>query len=75
MRRLMRAASEAGSWVVHFPEGATCSPNKRIMSAAVADIVTDPGHPARPWRRTARSDLYDRHRVGRDPRSDGRTGF
>jgi len=32
MRRLMREAREAGARLIHFPEGATCSPNKRIMS-------------------------------------------
>ena len=31
-RRLMREAYEAGAQLVHFPEGATCAPNKRIMS-------------------------------------------
>lgn len=33
MRRLMREAHNAGARLVHFPEGATCWPNKRIMSA------------------------------------------
>jgi hypothetical protein len=32
MRDLMRQARMAGARLVHFPEGATCSPNKRIMS-------------------------------------------
>jgi predicted amidohydrolase len=32
MRRLMRQAHEAKARLVHFPEGATCFPNKRIMS-------------------------------------------
>ncbi|WP_209791312.1 carbon-nitrogen hydrolase family protein [Ensifer adhaerens] len=32
MRRLMRDARAAGARLIHFPEGATCSPNKRIMS-------------------------------------------
>lgn len=32
MRRLMEDAHEAGARLIHFPEGATCSPNKRIMS-------------------------------------------
>lgn len=32
IRRLMREAHEAGARLVHFPEGATCSPHKRIMS-------------------------------------------
>ncbi|WP_028004546.1 carbon-nitrogen hydrolase family protein [Sinorhizobium meliloti] len=34
MRRLMREAHTAGARLIHFPEGATCSPNKRIMSEA-----------------------------------------
>lgn len=33
MRRLMRETRQAGARLLHFPEGATCSPNKRIMSA------------------------------------------
>lgn len=33
MRRLMREAQKASVRLIHFPEGATCSPNKRIMSA------------------------------------------
>ncbi|RYG00076.1 MAG: carbon-nitrogen hydrolase family protein [Caulobacteraceae bacterium] len=32
MRSLMRRARQAGARLIHFPEGATCSPNKRIMS-------------------------------------------
>lgn len=32
MRRLMREARRAGARLVHFPEGAVCCPNKRIMS-------------------------------------------
>lgn len=32
MRRLMRNAQEAGARLIHFPEGTTCWPNKRIMS-------------------------------------------
>lgn len=33
MRHLMRQAHNAGAKLVHFPEGATCFPNKRILSA------------------------------------------
>ncbi|MGF6156663.1 putative amidohydrolase [Ensifer sp. KUDG1] len=33
IRQLMRQAHRAGARVVHFPEGATCFPNKRIMSS------------------------------------------
>ncbi|MBD9623185.1 MULTISPECIES: carbon-nitrogen hydrolase family protein [Ensifer] len=32
IRHLMREAHRAGARVLHFPEGATCFPNKRIMS-------------------------------------------
>ncbi|HEV7319033.1 MAG TPA: carbon-nitrogen hydrolase family protein [Ensifer sp.] len=32
MRVLMRQARDAGARLLHFPEGATCAPNKRIMS-------------------------------------------
>lgn len=34
VQELMRQASQAGARVIHFPEGATCSPHKRIMSVA-----------------------------------------
>jgi predicted amidohydrolase len=33
LRQLMRDAAAAGARLVHFPEGATCFPNKRVMSA------------------------------------------
>jgi predicted amidohydrolase len=32
IRELMRQAQRSGARIIHFPEGATCSPNKRIMS-------------------------------------------
>lgn len=32
VRRMMSEAREAGARVVHFPEGATCAPHKRVMS-------------------------------------------
>lgn len=32
MRRLMRDAHQAGARLLHFPEGTTCWPHKRIMS-------------------------------------------
>lgn len=44
-------------------------------SIAVATVGNDPDHPARPWRRAARSGIYDAHRVDGDPRSDGRDRF
>ncbi|WP_105402316.1 carbon-nitrogen hydrolase family protein [Neorhizobium sp. T7_12] len=39
MRRLMREARQAGARVIHFPEGATCSPDKHIMSSTGRDPV------------------------------------
>ena len=39
IRCLMREAHEAGARLVHFPEGATCSPHKRIMSMNDPDKV------------------------------------
>jgi predicted amidohydrolase len=39
LRRLIREAHQAGARIVHFPEGATCSPHKRIMSATGPDQV------------------------------------
>ncbi|MDH6109726.1 putative amidohydrolase [Kitasatospora sp. MAP12-15] len=32
VRRLMREARAAGARIVHFPEGATCAPGKRVLS-------------------------------------------
>ena len=32
IRELMRQARRVGARIIHFPEGATCSPHKRIMS-------------------------------------------
>ncbi|RSM50807.1 carbon-nitrogen hydrolase family protein [Amycolatopsis balhimycina DSM 5908] len=39
IRRLMREAHEAGAALVHFPEGVTCSPHKRVMSVEGPDKV------------------------------------
>jgi predicted amidohydrolase len=61
-------AAPDGRWAAQCPADGT-------PSIAVANVTTDPGHPARPWRRTARSDIYVPHRVDGDPRSDGRTIF
>ncbi|MDX0802243.1 carbon-nitrogen hydrolase family protein [Sinorhizobium medicae] len=61
-------AAPDGQWAVQ------CSANG-APAISVAEIKTDPGHPARPWRRTARSDLYPPHQVTGDPRSDGRDLF
>lgn len=61
-------AAPDGRWA------AQCS-SDGASAIAVADIRTDPEHPARPWRRKARSDLYMPHQVNSDPRSDGRNQF
>jgi predicted amidohydrolase len=39
VRALMRAAHRAGARIVHFPEGATCSPNKYAVSAEGPEAV------------------------------------
>ncbi|GAA1299839.1 carbon-nitrogen hydrolase family protein [Saccharothrix xinjiangensis] len=39
VRGLMREAHAAGATLVHFPEGATCSPDKHVMSVAGPDVV------------------------------------
>lgn len=41
LRRLMRQARAAGARVVHFTEGATCFPNKYVMSVDGPDQVGD----------------------------------
>lgn len=53
----------------------TLCPADGLPAVAVTDIVADRSHPARPWRRTARSDLYEAHHVEGDPRSDARNAF
>ena len=39
MRRLMHQARAAGAKLMHFPEGATCSPNKRVISSSGTETV------------------------------------
>jgi predicted amidohydrolase len=39
IRRLMRDGHRAGARVVHFPEGATCLPQKRVMSVTGPEEV------------------------------------
>lgn len=39
IRHLMRAACQAGARLLHFPEGATCFPSKRIMSVGGPEHV------------------------------------
>lgn len=59
------------------PDGQWASrcPANGAPAIAVADIRTDPEHPARPWRRKARSDLYMPHHISSDPRSEDRNLF
>lgn len=61
-------AAPDGQWASRCPANGE-------TAIAVADIQTDPKHPARPWRRTARADLYTPHQIDGDPRSDGRNLF
>ena len=51
-----------------------CAPDG---SSAVTtfDIVVDPSDYSRPWRRTARSGVYEPHRIESDRRSDDRSSF
>ncbi|HEV7306027.1 carbon-nitrogen hydrolase family protein [Ensifer sp.] len=46
-----------------------------LPGLAIADIRIEPDHPARPWRRKARGDLYAPHLVEDDPRSESRDRF
>jgi predicted amidohydrolase len=39
IRRLMREAQTSGARLIHFPEGATCSPNKLVMSVDGPETV------------------------------------
>lgn len=61
-------AAPDGQWAVKCSSDGT-------PAIAVADIMTDPEHSARRWRRMARSDLYSPHQVTSDPRSEGRGSF
>lgn len=61
-------AAPDGRWNTQCPADGT-------PAIAVTDITTDRDHPARPWRRTARSDLYEAHKIDGDPRSDARNSF
>ena len=60
--------SPEGEWLVRCP---------RAGSAALAVVGFDNSgeNLARPWRRTARSGIYDAHQVHSDPRSDDRAAF
>jgi predicted amidohydrolase len=62
-------AAPDGRWAAQCADDGTSS----IATATVT--ANDPDHPARPWRRLARSDIYTLHRVTDDPRSDNRNSF
>ncbi|MBB2752559.1 UNVERIFIED_ORG: putative amidohydrolase [Rhizobium aethiopicum] len=57
-----------GRWAAQCPTDGTAA-------ITLADIDDNPGDLSRPWRRKARSGLYEPHRVDGDPRSDGRDMF
>jgi predicted amidohydrolase len=61
-------AAPNGQWAALCPADGT-------PGIAFADIATNPANPARPWRRTARGDLYRLHQIEGDPRSDSREAF
>ncbi|MGO4193745.1 carbon-nitrogen hydrolase family protein [Rhizobium sp. YAF28] len=61
-------AAPNGQWAALCPADGT-------PGIAFADITTNPENPARPWRRTARGDLYRLHQIEGDPRSDSREAF
>ncbi|ESZ29291.1 hypothetical protein X734_04665 [Mesorhizobium sp. L2C084A000] len=50
-------------------------PANGTPSIPVADIHTNPADPARPWRRTARTGIYQPHLVDDDQRSNDRGMF
>ncbi|MEO6083695.1 MAG: hypothetical protein ABIQ18_11390 [Umezawaea sp.] len=60
--------SPAGQWIARCPEEGT-------PSMAVVDLDSDPANPARVWRRTARSGVYDPHFIQDDRGSDDRRAF
>lgn len=61
-------AAPGGQW-------AACCATDGMPSLAVVDISDDPDDLARPWRRRARTGLYEAHRVADDPRSIARDLF
>ncbi|MEM9221118.1 MAG: carbon-nitrogen hydrolase family protein [Pseudomonadota bacterium] len=65
VRRLMREAREASARIVHFPEGATCSPHKRIMSATGPGEIGPSDWSRFPWD-TLREELEAIARHARD---------
>jgi predicted amidohydrolase len=61
-------AAPDGQWVAQCPMNG-------LPAIALADVIIDREHPARPWRQKARTDLYAPHQVDNDPRSDSRKEF
>ncbi len=69
-------ASNAPSGVIS-PDGdwvGRCRP-EATPTFVIVDLHGDTDNFARPWRRTARSGIYDRHQVPQDPRSQNRSAF
>jgi predicted amidohydrolase len=60
--------SPDGQWVARCPR-------EGVRAMVVADLGRDPDDPARPWRRTARSGVYDPHLAHDDARSGDRSSF
>lgn len=60
--------SPKGEWIAQCASDGT-------PSIAVVDIDDFSDDPARPWRRSARSGIYDLHRADNDPRSEKRDVF
>ncbi|MBW9054874.1 carbon-nitrogen hydrolase family protein [Rhizobium mesosinicum] len=61
-------AGPKGQWAARCPDDGK-------PGIAIAEITTDPADLARPWRRTARGDLYRPHQIEGDPRSDSSEAF
>lgn len=61
-------AAPDGLWAVRCPMNG-------LPAIAVADIAPHPESRARPWRREARSELYEPYQINGDPRSDSRNLF
>jgi predicted amidohydrolase len=61
-------ASANGQWAARCTSGGH-------PDVVVANIEVDPEHPARLWRRLARSDIYATRLVVDDPRSESRKAF
>ena len=61
-------AAPNGTWAAQCPANG-------LPSLALAEVRTDPDDPARPWRRKARSGLYEARLVTGDQRSENRSSF